>query len=185
MASGFWYEFSLAGGPDRFGFDFQKSSFTWLDDGDVPINTSTWAQCGRAVVSLLSLKEIPDDEEDQSTTLSQFCDGPVYISSFRVTQRDIFESVKRVTGTTDADWSISRESAQQRWKEGMSEVQKGNFAAFTRMLYSRMFFASGDGDYESKRGTDNAVLGLPVEDLDESTRVSVRMGMDGEVSWSH
>lgn len=185
LVCNFWYEFSLGGGPDRFGFDFQDRSLIILDDGNVPINTSTWPQCGRAVAHLLSLKELPDDETDKSPTLSQFRNSPIYVSSFRLTQRDMFESVKRVTGTTDSHWNITHESSEQRWKDGMAEVQKGNFKAFTKMLYSRMFFPSGDGDYESKRGTDNNLLGLPVEDLDEYTRIAVRMGENGEVTRSH
>ncbi|KAL8740030.1 MAG: hypothetical protein Q9190_007221 [Brigantiaea leucoxantha] len=110
----FWYEFSLGSGPDRYSFDFTKRSFVWFDDGNVPINTSTWPRCGRAVASILSLKEIPDDETDQSPTLSQFRNGTIYISNFRLNQRDMFDSVKRITGTTDADWTITCESAGQR-----------------------------------------------------------------------
>lgn len=183
----FWYEFSLGGGPDRFGFDFQNRSFTWFDDGDVAINTSTWPQCGRAVTALLSLKKLPEDENDKSPTLSQFTKdgGLVYISSFRLSQKDMFESVKRVTGTTDADWTITRESSEQRWKDGTAEVLKGNFKAFTKMLYSRMFFPNGDGDYQSRRALDNDVLGLPVEDLDAATKIAVRMGENGEVTRTH
>ncbi|KAK4184784.1 NAD(P)-binding protein [Podospora australis] len=185
LACNFWYEFSLGGGPDRYGFDFQNNSLILFDKGDVPINTSTWPQCGRAVASLLTLKVLPDDDNDKSTTLQQFGNKTVYISSFRLTQKDMFEAVKRVTGTTEADWTITHESAEQRWKDGFAEVLKGNFGAFTKMLYSRMFFQNGDGEYESKRGTDNAVLGLPVEDLDEATKIAVRMGKNGEVTGTH
>lgn len=185
LCCNFWYEFSLGGGPDRYGFDLQKRSFIQFDDGNVPINTSTWPQCGRAIASLLSLKELPDDATDRSPTLSQFRNGNIYISSFRLTQRDMFESVKRVTGTTNADWTITHESAEQRFKDGQAVVKQGNFAAFTKMLYSRMFFSNGDGDYQSSRGLHNDVLGLPVEDLDESTAIGVRMGENGEVTHSH
>lgn len=185
LVCNFWYEFSLGGGPDRFGFDFNKRSFVVFDDGRVPINTSTWPQCGRAVAGLLSLKELPDDEKDASPTLSQFRNGSVYISSFRLSQLDMFESVKRVTGTTDADWTITHESAEQRWRDTHPEVLKGNFGAFTKMLYSRMFFPNGDGDYQSRRALDNDLLGLPVEDLDECTAVGVRMGENNEVPHSH
>ncbi|KAL2192575.1 hypothetical protein P885DRAFT_47330 [Corynascus similis CBS 632.67] len=183
----FWYEFSLGGGPDRFGFDFQNRSLIYFDEGEVAINTSTWPQCGRAVANLLSLKVIPEDENDQSPTLAQFKKdgGLVYISSFRLSQKDMFESVKRVTGTTDADWTITKESSEQRWKDGTAEVQRGNFKAYTKMLYSRMFFPNGDGDYQSRRALHNDVLGLPVEDLDAATRVAVRMGENGEVTQSH
>lgn len=183
----FWYEFSLGGGPDRYGFDFQNRSLVYLDDGNVAINTSTWPLCGRAVANLLSLKELPDDENDQSPTLSQFRKdgGLVYISSFRVSQREMFESVKRVTGTTDTDWTITHESSEQRWKDGMAEMTRGNMKAFTKMLYSRMFFPNGDGDYESRRDLHNEVLGLPTEDLDHFTRIGVRMGENNEVAQAH
>lgn len=184
----FWYEFSLGGGPDRFGFDFAKRELVLFDEGDVPINVSTWPQSGRAVAALLSLKELPDGEDDAAPALSRFCDdnvdGGVYVASFRVSQRDMFESVKRVTGTTDSDWKITRESAEQRWREGRAAIAKGDFAQFTKMLYSRMFFPTGDGDYESRRGLHNGILGLPVEDLDECTAVGVRMGENGEVAHS-
>jgi hypothetical protein len=183
LVCNFWYEFSLGGGPDRYGFDFINNTLTCLDGGNVHINTSTWPQCGRAVASLLSLKELPDDEADTSPSLSQFRNSNVYISSFRVSQRDMFESVKRVTGTTDNDWTITHESAEERWKDGTAELKKGNFAAFTKNLYSRMFLpGTGDGDYEYKHGTHNAILRLPVEDLDEATREGIRMGKNGEVN---
>ncbi|KAI2470449.1 hypothetical protein F4781DRAFT_430464 [Annulohypoxylon bovei var. microspora] len=185
LVCNFWYEFSLGGGPDRFGFDFNNRTFVEFGDGNVPINTTTWPQCGRAVASLLSLKELPEDEMDKSPTLSQFRNGSVYVSSFRLTQHDMFESVKRVTKTSDADWTITRDSAERRWEEGRSALEKGDWQLFTKMLYSRMFFPNGDGDYQSRRSLDNDMLGLPIEDLDEATRVGIRMGESGEVPFSH
>ena len=64
-----WYEFSLYGGPERFGFDSQKCSLIWFDDGDVFLDTSTWPQCGRAVASLLCLGELPGDGSEMSLIL--------------------------------------------------------------------------------------------------------------------
>ncbi|KAH8700866.1 hypothetical protein BGW36DRAFT_338755 [Talaromyces proteolyticus] len=185
LVCNFWYEFSLGGGSDRFGFDFTKRTFTIFDDGNVPINTSTWPQCGRAIAKLLSLKELPEDENDKSPTLSQFRNRSVYISSFRLTQHDMFESVKRVTKTTDADWTITHDSIPERFKEGQEGMKVHNWEVFTKMLYSRMFFPNGDGDYESKRGLDNELLGLPEEDLDEATAEGIRMGENKEVPFSH
>ncbi|KAL9605860.1 MAG: hypothetical protein Q9179_000970 [Wetmoreana sp. 5 TL-2023] len=148
----------LGGGPDRYGFDFKKRSLILFDGGEVAINTSTSPQCGPAIANLLSLKELPDDETDGSPTLSQFRNGSIYISSFRVSQRDMFESVKRVTGTTDTD---------------------------SKITYGRMFFPTGDGDYQSSLGLHNDLLGLPAEDLDEFTAIGVRIGENGELSQSH
>ncbi|KAK2763845.1 hypothetical protein FQN54_009463 [Arachnomyces sp. PD_36] len=184
LACNFWYEFSLGGGLDRYGFDFEKRSFIQFNDAkDIAINTSTWPQCGRAIANLLSLKELPDDENDKSLTLSQFRNSPVYISSFKITQLDMFESVKRVTGTTDADWNISHGNVQQRFKEGKEALAGGDFAGFVRLLYSRMFFPNGDGEFEDK--LHNEVLGLPVENLDEATAIGIRMGENWEVPYSH
>ena len=185
LACGFWYEFSLGGGPDRYGFDFKKRSFTLFDDGNVAINTSTWPLCGQAIANILSLKELPDDDMDELPTLSQFRNSSIYISSFRLSQRDMFESVKRVTGTTDADWITTRESAEQRWKDGQAALQQGNTKAFTKMLYSRMFFPTGDGDYQSSRGLHNDLLDLAVEDLDEFTAIGICMGENDEIPLSH
>ncbi len=156
-----------------------------FDDCNVTINISTWPQCGRAIVNLLSLKELQNDETDRSLTLSQFRNSFIYISSFRLSQRDMFESVKRITGIIDAYWTITYESAEQRWKDGQAALQQGNMKAFTEMLYSRMFFPNGEGDYQSSRGLHNNLLGLTVEDLDEFTAIGVRMGENGEVSQSH
>lgn len=185
LVCNFWYEFSLGGGPDRFGFDFKNRSFIQFDETDVIFNITTWPQCGRAIASLLSLKEFPDDEQDTLPTLSQFANSSVYISSFRLSQRDMWESVKRVTGTVDDDWTITHESATQRWKESRAAVEKGDFASFPRMLYSRMFFPTADGDYQSRRELHNNLLGLPVEDLDEYTAIAIRMGENDEVVKAH
>lgn len=170
----------LGGGPDRYSFDFKKRSFVLFNDGNVAFNTSTWPQCSRAIDDLLSLKELSDDETGQSPTWSHFRNGSVYILSFRLSQRDMFESVKRVTGTTDVDWTITNRSAEQRWKDGQDALQQDNFKAFTSMLYSREFFSNGD--YQSSQGLYNDLLGLPVEDLDEFTAIGVRRGENGDVS---
>ena len=86
VATGFWYEFSLGGGLDRYGFDFKNHSLTLLDHGKTKINTSTWSRVGRAVASLLSLKLLPDDKHDKSPYLASFKNRPLYISSFTISQ---------------------------------------------------------------------------------------------------
>ena len=84
LVCNFWYEFSPGGGPQRYGFDFKERSLTLYDGGKIAINTSTWLRCGRAISKLLSLNELPEDENDISPAISQSCNIYVYISSFRV-----------------------------------------------------------------------------------------------------
>jgi hypothetical protein len=183
LVCNFWYEFSLAGGPNRYGFDFKNRSFTCYNDGNVAINTSTWPQCGQAIAKLLSLKELPDDENDESPTLSQFRNECLYISSFRLSQRDMFESVKRVTVTTDTDWIIKYEKTEQRYEEGLEKAKQGSPEGWMKMGYSRMFFPGGGGDYEASRGLHNELLALPTEDLDTYTAIAVQLGENGEMKY--
>jgi hypothetical protein len=180
ISCNFWYEFSLAGGPERFGFDFPRRQLVWFDGGDVAFNVTTWPQVGRAVAALLSLPELPTNETDNRATLASFADKVVYINSFRLSQKDMFDSVLRVTGTTETDWKISHGSSETRWKDATAELKKGNYAHFTKMLYSRMFFPTGDGAFEP---IHNRVLNLPEEDLDEATAVAVKMGENEEVQF--
>lgn len=176
MCCGFWYDYSLAGGEARFGFDFDKRSLTLYDDGNTKNSTSTLSQVGRAVAKVLSLKELPEDESDKSLTLSGFLHKGVYIKSFVVSQNDIFESVKRVTGTTDADWTVTHEATKKRYEDGLAQVRSGNMAGFSKMLYARTFYPDDANDVSAK--AQNELLGLPEENLDESTKVGIDMVKD-------
>ncbi|PLB41131.1 aromatic alcohol reductase [Aspergillus candidus] len=171
VCCGFWYDYSLAGGEARFGFDFDKRALTIYDDGNAKISTSTLAQVGRAVASVLSLKELPDDENDKSLAVSAFLNRGVYIKSFVVSQNDMFESVKRVTGTTDADWTVTHEASKKRYEDGLALVRTGNMAGFGKMLYARMFYPGDSGEFSAK--AQNGLLGLPEETLDEGTKAGV------------
>lgn len=179
LSCGFWYEFSLGGTADRYGFDFRARSVTFFDDGAAKINTSTFAQCGRALAALLSLKLLPEDEGDAAPALARWDNGVVYVSSFRVSQRDMFESAKRVTGTADADWAIAHEGSAERYRRGVEDMRKGELGGLVRLMYSRLFFPDGSGSYEDTRGLQNGVLGLPQEDLDEATAEGIRRGLAG------
>lgn len=171
LMCGFWYEYSIAAGPKTFGFDLNNQAATIFDDGRQPINTSTWAQCGRAVASLLSRKILPDDENDESATISDFHNKILYVSSFKISQMDMFDSMKRVTGTTDRDWKISHVETGARYREAMEELKQGKPDGFYKSMYARVFFPSGDADFEP----NSDALGLLVEDLDESTASGIAL----------
>lgn len=169
----FWYDYSLAGGEARFGFDFEKKTFTVYDDGNTRISASTLKQVGLAIAKVLSLKELSDNEGDGSLTLSSFVSNGIYVKSFAITQNEMFESVKRVTGTTDADWTITHESTQQRYQDGLAQIRSGNMAGFSKMLYARGFFPIECNDLSDK--AQNKLLGLPEETLDEATNDAVNL----------
>ena len=97
----------------------------------------------------------------------------VYVSSFTVSQRDMLESALRVTGTKEVDWTITKEPAQERYASGIKEIQEGKRIGFAKMLYTRVFYPDGSGDFEQHKGTLNSLLGLPKEDIDEATKAAI------------
>ncbi len=177
VCCGFWYEFSLAGGAERYGFDLRKREVTFFDEGKAKLCTSTFPQVGRATAALLSLPVLPRDAADESLTLQHFRNGFAHTSSFRVSQRDMLASLLRVTGTTEANWTIKSEPARERWAQAKTAFEGGDRAAIGRLLYTRMFMEDAPSDYAAR--LDNKALGLPEENLDEFTAVAVKMDQEG------
>lgn len=173
LTPNFWYEYSLGVGPFTYGFDFPNSTVTFYDEGTAKINTTTWPQCGRALAALVNLKSLPEDENDHSTTLAQFCNQPVYISSFTLSQREMFDSINKLLNRTENDWKISYQQTAERYKEGLKELDNGDGTGFLKALYARVFDPVSGGIFE----THNDVLGLPKEDLDEATLAAHSWGM--------
>lgn len=177
IACSFWYEFSLGGTKDRYGFDMNNKTVVFFDDGEQKIHTSTFPQCGRAVAALLSLPLTKPDASYTGKTLEDYRNKFVHISSFYVSQKDMFASLLRVTGGKESDWEISYEPSKERYEKAGEAAKKGDIVAFGRMMYARGFFPGDDCPLDfSRYGLDNADLGLPQEDLDEFGKKAWEMG---------
>ncbi|PLN77166.1 NAD(P)-binding protein [Aspergillus taichungensis] len=171
LPCGFWYEWSLATGEQWFGFTIKSRKVTFFDDGRRTITVSTWDQCGRALAALLSFPE-----SGASPSVADFKNQDLCIYSFRVSQRDMLNSLHRVLGTTDADWEITYEPVEKRIADGEQENAKGLITGFAKTLYGRLFRQNNAvADFADTMSTANEVLGLPTEDLDEATRRTVQM----------
>ena len=185
VSTGFWYEWSLAIAP-AFGIDLLKKTATLFDKGETKICVSTWSQVckplaesgdenvwlmgfqvGRAVTALLSLP-IESSESDARPCLADFANKVIYVNSFTVSQKDMLDSAVRVTGTPLNEWTVTKESARERYEKGIKEMKEGNRVGYAKMMYTRVFFEDGVGNIEEK-GLANEALGLEVEDLDEAT----------------
>ncbi|KAJ5154936.1 uncharacterized protein N7500_010375 [Penicillium coprophilum] len=175
LPCGFWYEWSLACGEQWFGFTIKDRKVTFFDDGARILSVSTWDQCGRALAALVSLPE-----SGSTPALADFKNKEVRINSFRVSQRDMLDSLHRVLGTTDSDWEISHESVAKRLADGAEELAKGDFRGFAKMLYGRVFSPTNEmGDFAGTMELANDILGLPKEELDEATQRVVDMVAGG------
>lgn len=179
IACSFWYEFSLAGGEERYGFNIKEKTVQFYDDGEQKIDTSTWSQSGRGVANLLGLKILPEDENDTSLTLDSYRNKFIHVSSFHVNQKDMLASILRVTGDSIENWKTTSVPVEQYYEENLAKLKTGDRVAFARTLYSRMFFKDAPADFTGKFGLDNDKLGLPKEDLDEYTKIAVNMDREG------
>ncbi|OTA90597.1 hypothetical protein M434DRAFT_13797 [Hypoxylon sp. CO27-5] len=171
VVTGFWYSYSLGFGKQTFGMEWKERTWTWIDDGETKMNTITWPQTGRAVSKLLSLPIEPEKEGGPS--LSSYKNKFIYVSSFCVSQKDMFASVLRVTGTKESDWKFEHESSVERFQDAQKQVFAGDQSAFPKFLYSRLWFKDGSGNFEARHGLANDILGLPKEDLDEETKAAI------------
>lgn len=171
LSTGFWYEYSLAIAPN-YGFEFANRAVKFYNDGENKISTSTWPQIGRAVASILSLPINPG-EPNPEACLEKLKNRVVYINSFTISQKDMLESAMRITGTKVEDWTITKEPAQEVYTKGLRQLKEGKREAFANVLYSRIFFPDGSGNFEDSKGTLNSMLGLPKEDLDEATKAAI------------
>lgn len=201
LATGFWYEWSLAAGrmgASRFGCDVAARTMTFFDEGEETITTSTWDQCGRALAALLSLPHLPEEEDNdadadtartakKTATVDDWANRVVYVASFRVSQKDMFASAVRVTGTSEADWRVEHVDSRERFARAQQRMMTmtgdgDHLEAFSTQMYTRIFFPTGEGDH-SRHGLANAALDLPDEDLDEATREGLRLERMGKLTY--
>ncbi|KAL2074983.1 hypothetical protein VTL71DRAFT_8763 [Oculimacula yallundae] len=166
VSTGFWYEWSLAIAP-AFGIDLVNKTATLFDEGETKICVSTWPQVGRAVTALLTLP-IRQSGSETGPCLEDYANKVIYVKSFTVSQKDMLDSAVRITGTPLSDWSVTKESAKERYETSLKEMKEGNRIGFAKMMYTRVFFEDGVGNVEGK-GLVNERLGLEREDLDEAT----------------
>ncbi|KAF2119016.1 hypothetical protein BDV96DRAFT_684632 [Lophiotrema nucula] len=178
VATGFWYEYSLAI-PLAYGIDIANRTATFFDEGETKISTSTWQQVGRAVAALLSLPIKTEDASSQAC-LNEYRNKVVYVSSFTIDQKAMWQSVLRVSGTKESDWTVSMEGARDRYETGLNEIKEGKRSGFAKMMFTRVFIDDGTGDFENGKGTLNSVLGLPNEDLDEATKRAIERVKEGK-----
>ncbi|KAH8894458.1 NAD(P)-binding protein [Thozetella sp. PMI_491] len=179
LVTGFWYEWSLALGDNWYGIDIKQKKAWFCDEGQNPMNTSTWPRCGEALAALLSLPE-----SGTSPSLSDFKNKPCHIDSFAVTQRKILDSVQKATGTSDTEWDIICEPTEKRFHDGLAEMNRGEVRGFAKALYAMGWSVDSGRYYQDK--LENVKLGLETEDLDKVTKEvvdKVLAGWNPRVEW--
>ncbi|SPJ78648.1 uncharacterized protein FTOL_07038 [Fusarium torulosum] len=106
--------------------------------------------------------------------------GEIQMKIVRVVVMDlILENVECVTNITDLDWNITYESTSDRVATGRDQFSKGNHREMTKGYYARLQFPGGEATYERK--LHNHVIGLPNENVDDTTKGALDLSQQG---WS-
>ena len=69
--------------------------------------------------------------------------------------------------------SFTKEPAAERYASGIQEMQQGKRIGFAKVMFTRVFYPDGCGDFERNKGTLNGLLGLPEEDMDEAAEAAI------------
>jgi len=155
-----WINYSLKHGMFDINVDDRKAT---LYTDCAPFNTTTIHTVAEGIAKLLSLPE-----QTLSTT---YANSYVFISSFQLTQPQLFDAVLRATGTTEAEWTIEKKTVQDRLDRGQEKIKSGDFTGMYDLVYGYAFKGGMGGDFQSK--VHNRALGLEQEDLDEVVRAIV------------
>ncbi|WYZ35149.1 hypothetical protein EsH8_I_001425 [Colletotrichum jinshuiense] len=150
-----WFDWSL--GQGLWGFDIKNRAARLYDGGNTKFITTTIGATGRGTAGVLSL---PDSE------LEQLRNKPVYLKSFYVTQREIFDSILKATGTAEKDWKVEVLDAATVVADSEAKAKTGDIGAMLVGFYVNHMREGWGGDYSAKVG-DLGKLGLAQEDLDE------------------
>lgn len=62
------------------------------------------------------------------------------IESFTISQRDMFDSVLRVTGDHETDRTVTREGTKERYERGQKMSAEGDVVGFGIFMYTAGFF---------------------------------------------
>lgn len=144
----------------HMGFNIQNHTGT-LWDAKKPgqVTFTNFAQIGRAVVGIL---------KNPQQTANRY----IYVSSFLLTGQELLDALRKDDST---EWTITEASTHEAEKKGVERLQAGDRPAAVPLLLKALTWRKDAGYDYSLTKSDNELLGLPRESLEE-TIASVRQG---------
>lgn len=150
-----WFDMALAQG--FWGMDIGKRSAKLFDGGEAKFVTTTVGTVAKTTAGLLSLPQ---------SDFEAFRNRPVYLKSFHISQRDIFDSILRATGTEEKDWDLEVLDAAAVVAGFEEKREQGDeYSKILAFMVAHMREGWG-GDYNDKV-TDTSKLGVSEEDFDK------------------
>ncbi|KAH6880709.1 hypothetical protein B0T10DRAFT_581262 [Thelonectria olida] len=135
--------------PGFGGIDVGARAVTIFDGGDIPYETTTLDQVGRAIAKSLRHSEL---------TKNQY----VYVNSFTTTQNEVVGALERATGET---FKVTQGTVEGYWQDGAAQVKDGQIMGVLAMVASAVYGKGGLAHFSVTQGLWNEKLGLPQEDL--------------------
>ncbi|KAI7251753.1 hypothetical protein KC319_g3167 [Hortaea werneckii] len=157
---------------------FARKATLYRDAGT--FNMSTLDQVGLGIARVLGLPIRNEEGGSKRASLEHYGNNFVYISSLHVTQRELFASAVKATGTSEAEWEVDEEDTVKEWigrcKEMMS---RGEMKGAMGLTFAYYLGKGLGGDYQAKAVEDMKVLGLQEGDLDAVVQAEVEKGPMG------
>lgn len=142
-------------------------------------NSITLPQAGLGIARLLSLPV--SDTSNPRASLQHYGNNFVYLSSFLVTQQQIFESLQAATGTKESDWKVEKATIAEKDAALRAQFKEGNFMAGAGLTFLWYMGEGRGGNYEDKAKQDSVVLGLQKENMDDVIKKAVVGGPKTDV----
>ncbi|KAH7139908.1 isoflavone reductase [Dactylonectria estremocensis] len=138
------------------GVDLAHKTVTLVDEGKTRFTTSTVAQIGRSIVSVL---QHPAETKNQL----------VYVESFTTTQLEVVAAFQKLTGD---EWTVKHQSSQRIREEGFEKLGKGEIMVGGAALITALVLGQGglEDHTHVKGGIWNERLGLKTENLEEEVK---------------
>ena len=156
--TGHFFDYGLK--SELLGLDIKHKNGILFDEGSDKWSTSTTAQIGRSVAAVLS------NEERLKATANKI----LLIQSFRVSQRQVLNTVNRLLGHSK-QVEVEKVSSKQFVKDRIEGAADGDNEATEEMV---AVLGIKRTDWKGDSAFANEVLGLEEEDLTEVVKLALR-----------
>ena len=68
-----------------------------------------------------------------------FANKEVFVSSFYLTQPQLYDAVLHATGAVETDWQVERKESQDAVDEGLQKLQAGDLTGTFEALYGTRY----------------------------------------------
>ncbi|OKL57251.1 hypothetical protein UA08_07399 [Talaromyces atroroseus] len=148
FVTGPFFELAMAG---FMGFDISIRKAVIYGNGEGSWSTTTLPSIGLAVKNSLLLPE---------KTANRY----IYTSTFTIKQNEVLKALERITGSK---FDVEYVDAEAQKTAGIEKLSKGDFSGAMLLIRYINTVDGHGGNYALYKPTDNELLSLPTEDLEE------------------